>query len=467
MYPDDERPDLFPYQQTGAEWLAGRQYAYLMDTMGLGKTAQAITAADLINAERILVICPAIARINWAREFTTFSNQSRECAVHTAGQPPTALNGICVTSYDLVTKNVNSLNRPWDLVILDEAHYLKEPSAARTRSVFGKDGIVRGAARVYCLSGTPAPNHPGELWPVFYTFGWTPYIYDDFIERYCVGYDAGYGWKPTGARVERLPELREVLSQHSLRRRTEEVMSELPPIRYDQVVVEAGEVDIDTADSFVQYVFPKDRRAELEDELNRQRQTVDGAMQLHVERHELRDKGFGNQQLRTLESLSDSVATLRRWTGLQKVENTAAILADELKNDAYDKIVVFAVHRDVIEGLRERLKKHKPVVIYGGTNPEKRQRHIDRFQNDPKCRVFIGNIQAAGVAVTLTAACEVAMVEQSWVPGENAQAVMRCHRIGQERPVRVRIFNLADSFDESVGRALKRKVRELTKLFDE
>ena len=104
------------------------------------------------------------------------------------------------------------------------------------------------------------------------------------------------------------------------------------------------------------------------------------------------------------------------------------------------------------------------VTLYGGTNADTRQKNIDKFQNNPKCRVFIGNIQAAGTGITLTAAHEVAFIEADWVPANNAQAAMRCHRIGQTKPVRVRFFSCAGSVDEDVMNTLRRKAYELSRL---
>jgi SWI/SNF-related matrix-associated actin-dependent regulator 1 of chromatin subfamily A len=130
-----------------------------------------------------------------------------------------------------------------------------------------------------------------------------------------------------------------------------------------------------------------------------------------------------------------------------------------------DKIVLFACHRMVIEGLREGLRKYGAVTLYGGTPPAKRQINIDKFQKDKRCRVFIANIQAAGTSVTLTAAAEAMFVECDWTPANNAQAAMRVHRIGQTRPVRIRYCSLANSTDEKVTDALRRKSRDELAIF--
>jgi SNF2 family DNA or RNA helicase len=153
-------------------------------------------------------------------------------------------------------------------------------------------------------------------------------------------------------------------------------------------------------------------------------------------------------------------------TGIQKYPAVADIIEEELKSNAYEKIVIFAIHQTVIEGMRQRLRKFKPVTLYGLTPVEKRQRNIDKFMKEKSCRVFIGNIQACGTNITLTAAHHVAFVEQSWVPDDNAQAAMRVHRIGQTNPVFVRFFGLANSFDDRLSEILKRKTRDKTKILE-
>jgi SWI/SNF-related matrix-associated actin-dependent regulator 1 of chromatin subfamily A len=130
---------------------------------------------------------------------------------------------------------------------------------------------------------------------------------------------------------------------------------------------------------------------------------------------------------------------------------------------------VFAVHRDVISilasALRKKFGRFGVVTLFGGTPPRRRQENIDRFQTDPKCRVFIGQVVAAGTAITLTAAHDVLFAEASWNPADNAQAAMRCHRIGQDEPVFVRFVSAAGTIDERIQRVLRRKTETITQLF--
>jgi len=170
--------------------------------------------------------------------------------------------------------------------------------------------------------------------------------------------------------------------------------------------------------------------------------------------------------LRLVDSFSKSTSTLRRYIGLAKLPNVLDIIEEELATKAVDKIVLFAIHQQVIELTRLRFRKYGAVTLFGGTPAKKRQEHIDKFQNDKRCRVFIGQIVAAGTGITLTAAHEVAFIESSWVPADNAQAAMRCHRVGQIKPVRVRFFTCEGSVDEEVMSVVVHKTRNITKVID-
>jgi SNF2 family DNA or RNA helicase len=148
------------------------------------------------------------------------------------------------------------------------------------------------------------------------------------------------------------------------------------------------------------------------------------------------------------------------------VKAVTELISSELDAGLYKKIVLFCVHRDVIEGLRTSLSKYGVVTLYGGTDPGTKMRNVDKFQTRIKPRVFIGNIAAAGTNITLTAAHHVTFVEQDFVPGNNAQAAMRVHRIGQKDPVTVRFISLNNPMDQKITHILKKKTKELTEIFD-
>lgn len=458
--------EFFPFQISGANWLSGQKVALLADEMGLGKTATTILALDKARLFRVLILCPAVARVNWEREFKRFQVIDRTFEIIDSGKKEVAWKNSVICSYDLVEK-VLGASAQFDALILDESHFLKSLTTKRTVLVLGSKGLAHKIPVVWALSGTPAPNHAGELWPLLFTFGRTRLKYEEFITRFCTFYRHRTAYSEqlriTGTNELKIPELREILKPIILRRKKEEVMKELPPIVFEDFVVSPGPVDLGAESSFVHYVYPVDRRKELFEKLERERDLLNNIW-------EAIGKADGGQKttdrIKTLEGVAKSLSTLRMFTGIQKVRSVVDLVTHEMENKAYSKIVLFAVHRDVIEGLRVGLRKFGVVTVYGGTDPAKKQRNVDRFQKQASCRVFIGNIQAAGTAVTLTSANHVLFVEQSWVPGDNSQAAMRCHRIGQTKPVFVRFCGLANSIDAKVAAVLKEKTRQLTEIFD-
>lgn len=346
----------------------------------------------------------------------------------------------------------------WDLLILDEAHYLKERTSDRTRAVYGQGkrspGLIVRAKRTWRLTGTPAPNDASELYTHLLSAGVIAEPYWDFVFKYCNGYDTGHRFKITGHK--NVDELKQLLGRFMLRRKKEEVMTELPPITFQEVTVERTSVDL--------LPFTEQLRGKTTEQFMAELKLADSTLKAAF--LSIKDSKTPFQdRLKVLESMANgNMTTLRRYLGLAKLTRIGDILEEELATGAVQKIVIFGIHKDVIEGCRKRFAKYGAVTLYGGTPGEKRQANIDRFQKDPKCRVFIGNIQAAGTGITLTAAHEVAFIEADWVPANNAQAAMRCHRIGQDKPVRVRFFSCAGSVDEEVMDTLRRKTRELAKL---
>lgn len=447
---------MFPYQIEGARWLTTRKYALLADEMGLGKSVQAIKAMEAINPPSVLIVCPAIARINWQREIQKWSSKLPPFQIIADGKTPVQ-GKHWIISYDLLAKRTQDFPREIGLMIADESHFLKTATTKRTRAIFGIKGPIYDAARVWCLSGTPAPNHPAELWPILYTFRLMPLQHDAFVDRYCTFYRYLNRKVITGANQKYLHELKALLKIFMLRRKIYDVLTELPPFFCSNVTVEPGHVDLELFTTFLEYVTPDDRRAELYEKLQKQRELLKLGLQA---------TNVSNDHVKTLEAFAQSVSTLRRFTAAQKIQPVTELVADELTRNVYEKIVIFAITRDFIEYTRQALQQFGAVTLYGGTDPSSRQRHIDRFQKNPQCRVIICNIQAAGTAITLTAANHIIFGEASWNPGENAQAIGRCRRIGQTKPVFVRFIEVNDSVDQKVMKVLRRKTQFLLDLFD-
>ncbi len=449
---------LFPFQNLGAEFLASHRIALLADEMGLGKTPQAISAFDLCKSKRTLVLCPASLRANWTHEWQKFS------VLGTAGTPvlqqserPTADSLVC--SYDLAARSellTMLLQRPWDILCLDEAHYLTSTEAQRTAAVLGASGLIHRATRTWFLTGTPMRNHPGELWPMMYCAGLTQLTHQQFLDRYTVQTRVRVGPgrfrdKVVGANNLRIPELRQVLSPILLRRTKAEVLPDMPPISISEVVVEPGPVTEDA--HFLQLHM---RKANIAAIVDAQSNAVHDAME---------KQAMEEGKLKALKAMEDNAAVMRRYHGLQKVKGVAELVTTML-DGGLDKVVLFCWHKGVVEELHQSLKRFNPIILYGGTPPEKRARLVKKFQDLGKIRVAVCNHQAAGVGTTMTAAAHVIVVESSWVPADNAQSIMRCHRIGQTRPVTAQFVMLQGSaIDQAIAQTVRRKTQDFVDLF--
>jgi SWI/SNF-related matrix-associated actin-dependent regulator 1 of chromatin subfamily A len=412
-------PALHPYQIVGSRFLAERTAALLADDPGIGKSAQAIRACDDLLATKVLVVCPASVVENWRREFAKFS---------VLGTVP------LVRSYEAVTRG--AIQSPYDALILDEAHYLKTKDAKRTKAIYGEKcdgagGLIEKADHVFLLTGTPAPNNPSELWThlralapeMILTKAGKPQSFWQFVNAYCTTRDNGFGIQITGGKRHEV--LKEKLQPFMLRRLKSEVLTDLPPITWGELFVE-GRVE------------------------------GESGAQAALVRSTLLTKGVDG-----LREIAPHVATLRRLTGLAKVAPVVEWVWEWLESTDR-KIILFGVHREVLGAVVEQLKAFHPAVITGDTT--NRQAEVDRFQTDPQCRVFVGQVVAAGVGITLTAASDVLFLESSWTPSDNSQAAMRAHRLGQVNPVLIRFAVLSGSVDEQIAAAVARKTRDITKI---
>lgn len=413
---------LFPFQDIGADFLARHttvndRTALLGDEMGLGKTPQAIAAAGRAGARTIGVVCPASARPTWKAEFEKWAHLFSGEVLY-------------VASYDQVRGYPTNYHMPVDVLVLDEAHRLKSvygarkgtPWTGRTQAVYGRKGLVHWAGAIWPMSGTPAPNNVGELWTHLRVLRGLDMTYERFHERYCA-----YDMEGRIVGAQNLDELREYLDGWLLRRKKAEVLPDLPPIRFETLPVEPDAPKTDE-------LLEAEAQSGLADD----------------------DLNFETEHL----------STLRRLTGEAKVAPYLRRLKDEL-DDGLEKVVVMAHHRAVLERMSQRLGDDGyPQVLYcGGMNDVAKAQAVASFQDGP-ARVFLGQIDAAGENITLTAADTLDMFESSWTPGANQQAAMRIHRIGQTRGVRVRYVTLEDSLDVVIQAVARRKAMTLMNLYD-
>ncbi|HSW00042.1 MAG TPA: DEAD/DEAH box helicase [Sedimentisphaerales bacterium] len=440
---------LYPFQEDGVSWLNGNRRALLADEMGLGKTVQAICAAETPT----LVVCPASLKTNWAREIVRWRAGAPRVAVlsSSSGWTQAAKDADwLVVNYDILHRFEEQIRAEpghYRTVIADEAHYIKNPGAARTKQFLGR-GRRSGrplprlsAERMIALTGTPIMSRPIELWTLWY---WlrpeTCPSYWDFAKQYC-GADSVNGWDVRGA--ANLDELRERIAPWMLRRMKSDVLTELPP-----KIREAVEIEDENG-----ALLRKEREAWG---------AVSGGARLT-------DGTFEEVFSRLEPGRPDTsmIAKVRHETALGKVPYVVSHVKDLLEKT--DKVLVFAYHRDVIAGIQEGLAgdEYGALAITGETPLAERQRIVDAFQGSGRGpRVLVGQIQAAGVGLTLTAASTVVFAELDWTPAAMTQAEDRAHRIGQKDAVLVQHVVLARSLDAYMARALIRKQQIVAEVLD-
>ena len=468
VVPAPDGLEYLPFQRAGIAYAASRPSTLVGDEMGLGKTIQAL---GVINSDdtivNTLVICPKAVTLNWGREAEKWLVRPTRIEVVAGTKADFPVHqGVTILNYDILHAHRASIDAvAWDLLIVDEAHYLKNKKARRTKCVLGakakRDGkwvdspAPIAAKRRIFLTGTPIVNRPVELWPIVQSIDPSGLgkNFMKFAKRYCNARQGSWGWDFTGS--SNLDELqRRVRSSVLVRRLKKDVLTELPAKRRQVIAVPAngatGAVRAET-DAWDRY----------EDEITELRAAV--ALSEASEDKAAYDEAVRQLKDRTQAAFSE-IAKLRHETALAKVPAVIDHITETL--EAVDKVVVFAHHRDVISAIRDAFHE-ECVVITGATSAQDRQDCVDAFQTSPACRVFIGNVQAAGVGITLTAAAHVIFAELDWVPGNLSQAEDRCHRIGQHDSVLVQHLVIDGSLDARIAHAVVAMQAVIDRALDE
>jgi superfamily II DNA or RNA helicase len=331
-----------------------------------------------------------------------------------------------VLSFDTARRmwQAGDLADRWDVMIVDECHFAKNPQAQRTKMVYGKEGLGHQVGAIWSLSGTPAPKHAGELWPMLRAFGAVQMSYDDFLDRYCVRWwhKQRREWVIKGTREDRIPELQELLAPIMLRRTRKEVAPELPGIDFQFLEVAPTGVDL---------IVPK---------------------------------GFeGDALVEWVKACTP--AEDRQAVAHAKVAPLVEEITFAIENDLLKQTVAFGWHKEPLQTLAWKLNQRgiHCETITGDTSPKKREKVQTDFR-EGKTQVIAANILAAGTAIDLSAASHAYMVELDWVPGNNMQAVNRLVSLQKQEPVSVDVVTWPGSVDDRVQRVLTRRVKEINQL---
>lgn len=424
---------------------------------GTGKTFATLLAceADPLGGAT-LVGAPSVALGVWEREIE-MTAPSRSVLILTAKTLPRLTEqawDYVVVSLDLAARNYKLRKALIDhfhpeRVVIDECHFMKGPDSKRTKVwLTDKTAIITKATRIrrWLLSGTPAPNHAGELWPLITSTD--PGIIDgmnyaEFTERYCrhkMVKRGAAGRKQrvrviAGTNLMRVKELRKRLDGWWQRVKKADVLTDLPDKMFRTVPIDIGRLDKSIG------------RLQESDEGMKLIEAIEGGSAVDLDEDE------------------DSMSRFRSLLSEAKGKVAAEYVA-ELIAGGEPAVLLWFWHRagmDVAQATLDTLGVTH-CRMDGSTPPAKRRAIEERFQEPDGPQVFIGQIKAAGVSITLTRAAREVFSEASWNPGENWQAADRCHRIGQTRGVVVDFLAVRDTIDFAVLTTVERKTREIEEL---
>jgi len=424
---------LRPFQDSGVAFIETRNgRAFIGDEMGLGKTVQALAYLQLHPDFRpAVIVVPASLKLNWQREAEKWLADPQVEQVE--GRTPYFIKGkIIVINYDILPYWEKQLKKMKpSVVIFDEVHYAKNPKTKRSKACLE---LSQAAPHCIALSGTPITNRPIEFFTPIQLVD--PDLYPDFwafARKYCNARRNGYGWDFSGA--SNTKELNAQLTKSILLRRLKvDVAKELPPKTRVVVPMELENRNAYQAaqDNFIKWLWGK-------------------------KGEEAAKKAMTAEALVRIEHLKQLA-----YTG--KINACIEWIEDFLSSG--EKLVVFGVHHKCLDDLAEAFEG-QCVKVDGRTAKPARQAAVDAFQKDPEIRLFLGNIKAAGVGLTLTAASCTAFVEIGWTPGEHDQAEDRVHRIGQTADSVTAYYLLADrTVEEEIAELLDEKRVVLTAVLD-
>jgi SWI/SNF-related matrix-associated actin-dependent regulator 1 of chromatin subfamily A len=396
------RPPL-EHQKEAIQKLVENKKFILADDMGLGKTTSTIIASLEAGSKKVLIICPATLKINWKREIENYSDKSVYIA---EGKNFSTDSDFVIINYDII-KNFHDPKKKddsqvllanFDLVIIDEAHYIKNAQAQRTKLI---NDIVKNVDRLWLLTGTPMTSRPIDYFNLLSLVdspvakNWLAYVV-----RYCEGYQFKAGprkvWNVMGA--SNLEELRDRTEGLTLRRLKENVL--------------------DLPDKIITPVYLKLKSKQYEEVMG--------------EYYDWYDKNPDESKSLTVQF--SKLTKVRQIIADEKITQTIEIAENIIEQDK--KVIIFCNFTDSLEKITNHFGKIA-VKLNGSMSKTEKQYSVDQFQENNKIKVFVGNIKASSVGITLTSAEAVIFNDISFLPSDMAQAEDRAYRYGQKNNVLV------------------------------
>jgi SNF2-related domain/Helicase conserved C-terminal domain len=447
--------ELMPHQgQLVAAAAEGDRTFLLADEPGLGKTAQALLAAEAADAWPLLVVVPNVVKTNWAREAARWTPHRPATVVQGDGENVDGFADIVVVNYEVLDRHVGWLgNFGFRGMVVDEAHFIKNKTSQRSQHVLALSDRIRSRSPrplLMALTGTPLINDIEDFRAIWQFLGW---IDDE---------------KPLGALMDALEETgltpadrafsaaarQCVIDLGIVRRRKVDVAADIPARRIADLPVELDGA-VGRSIRAAERTLARRMVARYETALA-SRSTADAApggidleLVRRVARAELKEATAGQS--------GENVFSMMRRIGLAKAD-LAADYAAQLARSA-GKVVFFAKHVDVMDAAEETFARQgvRYSSIRGDQTPGVRQANIDAFVRDPDVAVAVCSLTAAGVGLNLQVASNIVLAELSWTDAEQTQAIDRSHRIGQTEPVTAWRIIAAQTIDARIAELIEGK----------
>ncbi len=423
--------ELMPHQaQLVAAAAAGHRTFLLADEPGLGKTAEALLAAEAANAYPLLVVVPSVVKINWAREAELWVPNRATTVVHGNGDTVDGFADIVVVNYEVLDRHVGWFGTfGFRGMVVDEAHFIKNKSSQRSQHVLELSKRVRSRTTrplLMALTGTPLINDIDDFRAIWQFLGWI-----DETEPLAELMDALEQTGLTPADPGFHAAARKcVIDLGIVRRRKVDVAADIPARRTADLHVELDE-KVDRSIRAAERDLARRLVARYEAALaNRRAGAGDG-----IDHDLVRKVASWEQRDASTTAAGDNVFSMMRRIGQAKA-GLAADYAAQLARSA-GKVVFFAKHIDVMDAAEEAFAKQglRFSSIRGDQTPTSRQKNIDAFVTDPDVAIAVCSLTAAGVGLNLQVASNIVLAELSWTDAEQTQAIDRSHRIGQTEPV--------------------------------
>ncbi|QYN34052.1 DEAD/DEAH box helicase [Pseudonocardia sp. DSM 110487] len=446
--------ELMPHQGgLVAAAAAGHRTFLLADEPGLGKTAQALLAAEAANAYPLLVVVPNVVKTNWAREAGMWTPHRSVTVIHGDGDSIDGFADIVVVNYEVLDRHVGWLG-DFGLrgMVVDEAHFIKNKSSRRSRNVLALSEQIRSfTARplLMALTGTPLINDIEDFRAIWQFLGW---IDEKKPLAELMNALDGTGLTPADPGFYAAAR-QSVVDLGIVRRRKVDVAADIPARRVADLPVElegAAGRSIRAAERELAR-----RMVSRYDDALAARRT--GAVVEGIDHDLVRQVAKWEQKDATTSKTGENVFSMMRRIGQAKA-GLAADYAAQLARSA-GKVVFFAKHVDVMDAAEETFAEQgiRFSSIRGDQTPAVRQRNIDAFTNDAGVAIAVCSLTAAGVGINLQVASDLVLAELSWTAAEQTQAIDRSHRIGQTQPVTAWRIIAAQTIDARIAELIDGK----------